>query len=242
MNKNRITRPRKPEEHKLIFTEGLDYFKTGKTSIWGKGDKATLQLLNRIDIHGRWLNLTAGDGRYNVDLLRRVDHVIASDIDASALSKLWPTTPQKYRKKLDTKVFNVTKKFPFKRNSFDGVFSTGTLHLFPRSVLKKIFLEIDRVLKPNGKIILDFATDVRRTAPDGKPLVFGNEPQYRLAEAKKILRQILKDYQLGLSVSEVIEDFQRANPPYTLSCKFVLLVADKKSSSRINIKRPAKII
>ena len=32
-------KPRKPEEKKLIFTEGIDYSKTEKTSIFGAGEK-----------------------------------------------------------------------------------------------------------------------------------------------------------------------------------------------------------
>jgi ubiquinone/menaquinone biosynthesis C-methylase UbiE len=229
MDKKKITKPRKSEENKLIFTEGINYFKTGKTSIWGKGNKITSQLLKKIKIHGKWLNLASGDGRYNLNLLRKVDSVIASDIDASALSKLWHNTPQKHREKLDTKVFDITKRLPFKDGSFDGVFCTGTLHFFPKKTLRKIISEIDRVLKSNGKVILDFATDVSRTSSGGKLITFGNEPRYSLVEAKRILKHLFKNYRLKLRTSEVIEDFQGANPPYKLNCKFVLLIADKRS-------------
>ena len=95
----KITKPTKPEEDKYIFTEGIDYFTTRKTSIWGTGDKDTLQLLKKIEIHGKWLNLAAGDGRYNLNLLKKADFVVTSDIDESALSKLWHNTPDKYKQK-----------------------------------------------------------------------------------------------------------------------------------------------
>lgn len=153
---NKITRPRPPEQDKYIFSEGINYLETGKTSIWGTGDKETLELLRKIRIRGRWLNLAAGDGRYNQQLLKKADYVVASDVDENALSKLWQTTPEKYRTKLEIKAFDLTNRFPFENNYFDGVFCTGILHIFPRKILEDIIEEADRVLKPDGKIIENF--------------------------------------------------------------------------------------
>lgn len=225
---NKITISHKPEENQYIFTKGINYFETGKTSIWGTGDKDTLELLKEIEIHGKWLNLAAGDGRYNLNLLEKANFVVASDIDKSALSKLQHNTPQKYREKLDTKAFDITKKFPFENNSFDGIFCTGTLHLFPKEVLRQIIFEIDRVLKTKGKIIIDLATDIKRISPSGKLITFDKEPLYTLNDAKRILKNFFSNYQTQMYKSEVIEHLESANPPYTLNCKFVILIADKK--------------
>lgn len=224
----RKPKPREPDEEKYVFTEGIDYSQTEKNSIWGIGDKDTLQLLKKIEIHGKWLNLAAGDGRYNLSLLEKADSVVASDIDESALSKLWHNTPKKHQSKLKTKSFDITKKFPFENNFFGGVFCTGTLHLFPKEILQKIISEIDRVLKPKGRVVLDFAADVKRTSPDGKLVTFGKEPLYILEDAKKTLKALFRNYQIEMHDSEVVEDFEAANPPYTLNCKFVILIADKK--------------
>jgi SAM-dependent methyltransferase len=223
----KITKPCKIEEDKCIFTEGVDYFKTGKNSIWGLGDKDTLRLLKKTKINGKWLNLAAGDGRYNLDLLKKADFVIASDIDKSALSKLWHNTPQQYRKKLNVKIFDITKRFPFENNSFDGVFCTGILHLFPREILQQIISEINRVLKLNGKVIIDFAADIKRTSPEGKPIIFGKEPLYSLTDAEPALKNLFKNYKIKMFKSEVVEDSEASNPPYTVNCKFVVLMGDK---------------
>lgn len=223
-----VTKPHKPKEDKYIFTEGINYFETGKTSIWGTGDKDTLEFLKKIEIHGKWLNLTAGDGRYNLDLLKKADYVVSSDIDESALSKLRHNTPTRYIKKLHTKAFDITKKFPFEDGLFDGVFCTGTLHLFPKEILQQIILEIGRVLKPNGKVIIDFATDIKRISPSGKSIIFGKEPLYTLEHAKKTLKDLFNNYNVQMRESKVVEDFEAANPPYTLNCKFIILIADKK--------------
>lgn len=225
---NKITIPHKQEENQYIFTKGINYFKTNKTSIWGKGDKDTLEFLKRTEMHGKWLNIAAGDGRYNLNLLKKADFVVASDIDESALSKLQHNTPQKYREKLDTKVFDITKKFPFENNSFDGIFCTGTLHLFPKEVLQQIIFEIDRILKLGGKIIIDFATDIKRISPSGKLITFGKEPLYTLNDAKRILKNFFSNYQTQMYESEVAEHSESANPPYILNCKFIILIADKK--------------
>ena len=223
------TKPREPDEENYVFTEGIDYSQTEKTSIWGTGDKDTLELLKKIEIHGKWLNLASGDGRYNLNLLEKADFVIASDIDESALHKLRQNTPDKFKAKLQTEVLDITNKFPFEDNSLDGVFCTGTLHLFPKEILRQIFSEIDRILKPHGRILIDFATDIKRVLPDGKLYLRKSEPQYTLKEAAKFLDDLLKNYKVQIVESEVPEEeIKTRGFVYKFSCKFILLIADKK--------------
>ena len=225
----KITHRHKPDEEEYIHTEGIDYFKTGENSIWGLGDKDTLELLEKIDIHGKWLNLAAGDGRYNLDLLKKADFVVASDLDKSALSKLWHNTPKKYRTKLDINVFDLTEEFPFEDESFEGVFCTSTLHYFPEKVLRKVFLEIDRVLKKRGRIIVEFATDINRVFPDGSLYIRKSEPLYKLEEATSFLRGLLKTYTVQIIESEVLPEHVKTERfEYTLSCKLIIIIADKK--------------
>ncbi|MBI2147170.1 class I SAM-dependent methyltransferase [Candidatus Woesearchaeota archaeon] len=224
----KMPKPRKPDEEKYIFTEGIDYSQTGKASIWGKGDKDTLELIERTEIHGKWLNLAAGDWGYTPNLLKRADFVVASDIDGGALSKLRQNTPKRYVKKLETKIFDITKRFPFEHDEFDGIFCTGTLHLFPKEIFQKIVLEINRVLKPHGRIIIDFATDIKRVLPNGKLLTFGKEPLYTVEEAKQVLEKLFKDYEIKMYESKVPEYLIKTKPCYKFSSKFILLVADKK--------------
>lgn len=224
-----MVKPLLPEQDRYIFTEGIDYSKTRNTSIWGAGDKETLELLRKIRIRGCWLNLAAGDGRYNQQLLKKADSVVASDIDENALGKLWQTTPKQYQKKLETKCFDITKRFPFENNYFDGVFCAGTLHIFPGRILEDIIRETGRVLKPGGRIILDFAADVTRIRLDGKPYLIKDEPKYTVTEAKTTLMALFKDYKIKMYESAVPEEIlKEANPAYKFSCKFILLVADKK--------------
>lgn len=218
-----------PDEEKYIHTEGINYFKTGNGSVWGPGDKDTLELLRKLDIQGTWLNLAAGDGRYNVDLLKKADFVVASDLDESALSKLWYSTPKKYRSTLTITAFDLTKRFPFEDESFDGVFCTSTLHYFPENVLRAIFLEIDRILKKRGRIMIEFATDMKRVLPDGNFYIRKSEPLYQYEEALSFLKGLLKNYETHITKSAVLpEQVKTERLEYTLSCTLIIIVADKK--------------
>ncbi len=210
------------------LTENIDYSTTGRKSVWGAGDPDTLRFLESESIRGRWLNLAAGDGRYNQQLLAKADYVVASDVDGSALQKLCATTPTKYKQKLEVKAFDVTKKFPFDNQSFEGILCTGTLHLFPRKTLEKIVKEIDRVLKSNGKVIIDFATDVKRVLPNGELYVRAGESQYTTQEAKSCLEELFKDYKITIKESSVPEEtIKSGDKQYQFSCNFLLLTAVK---------------
>ena len=216
------------DEEEYIFSEGIDYSETGKKSIWGLGDKDTLDILRKADIRGRWLNLAAGDGRYNLYLLEKADLVVASDIDKGAITKLRDTTPERYRNRLDTTAFDLTKEFPFGEGSFDGVFCASTLHYFQKDVLRHIFSETDRVTKKGARIIVEFATDIKRVFADGSLYIREPEPLYSYLDAVSFLRELLKNYKVEIIESEVPpEEIRTKRHVYTLSCRLIILAAKK---------------
>jgi len=196
---------------------------TRQDPIWGTGDELTLKVLSKLKLKGKWLNLAAGDGRYVPELLSKVSSIVATDINRKYLNKF------RGKKRVQTKVADLTKKFPFKDDSFDGVFCTGTLHLFDKKVLEFVFSEIDRVLKPKGRLIIDFATDIKRSLPSGKLKRYKNEPKYKLKTAKQMLKTLLKDYRVKLYESEWVDDLtQQPMFGYISSGYFILVVADRK--------------
>lgn len=217
------------QNDEFIYTDGIDYAKTSDNSIWGTEEEITSKVIDETVSFGKWLNLCAGDGRFNNRLVLHSEKVIAADIDDSALEKLQRITPNNLKPKLETKTFNVTEKFPFGDKSFDGIFCVGTLHLFPKEVFQKIFTEMDRVLKPGGKIIIDYATDIRREYSDGTLWVVENEPNYSLSEAKLMLSKVFKDYSIEMFTNKSEpEEVTFNDKDYEFSCNFVLIRAIKQ--------------
>lgn len=219
----------KPNEKKYIFTDDIDYTKTSNDSVWWSEEDLTKKVLLKNVKKGNWLNLCAWDGRFNNLLLANADSVIALDIDEGPLEKLYRICPLKLKSKLSIKTHNITETFPFLDNSFDWIFCSWTLHLFPKDILIKIFWEIDRVLKHNWKIVIDFATDIKRQYDDWSLWIVENEPNYKLDEALTILKELFKGYDsefindVCLPELVVLDDKQ-----YMFSCNYVLISASKK--------------
>ncbi|MBU3978563.1 class I SAM-dependent methyltransferase [Patescibacteria group bacterium] len=208
------------------------YFEGEQKSIWGKESKDFLKFIKTAKLHGFILNGGAGDGRYNNELLERADRVIAADVDPNPLQKLCKNTPPEYKQKLELNVFDITKKFPYKNNSFDGFFSTGLLHIFPKEVFENISHEIHRVVKPGGKVILGFSTDMIRTKKDGELHIYKGEPEYSLSEGEKLLKKTFKNEDFNiikmLRSHSSENNFRRSDPPYKLDSNYIYLLAKKK--------------
>lgn len=226
------TTPHLPQEDKYIFTEGINYHTTGNESIWGSEDDITVQAIESSSVHGRWLNVCAGDGRFSARLLQKVDDVVAFDIDESALSKLEAVTPQELRKKLTIQSGNVTDRFPFEDGLFDGVFCTGTLHLFPEKVLRHITTEIDRVLCSGGSIILDYATDIRRERPDGSLYTVKDEPSLTLEKGIALLKSCFPSFQTNITTASIPPEEVIISPEHRYVFRSnLLLITGKKLGS-----------
>jgi ubiquinone/menaquinone biosynthesis C-methylase UbiE len=218
-----------PDEKKLIITEGIDYLTTGNKSIWGEGDKETLEVLKKYFFGGKWLNLAAGDGRYNNGILTQADEVTATDIDQSALVKLETVTPDNLKNKLKIQRMNLLDKFPFNNNEFDGVFCVGTLHLFPEDKLKEILDEINRVTKKN--IFIDFATDISRLLPDGTQHKKPDEIGYTIEQSEKIFKENFLNFNLEITRHKVPEETVNIGDlSYVFKCNYILVRGVKKSS------------
>lgn len=175
-------------------------------SKWGIEEQETIDAINKIGFRGKILNIAAGDGRFNNKLLAYADSLIAIDIKEEELELLKKECPSKLKNKLYIKKVDITKKLPFKDKSFDGVFCTGTLHLFYKEQLKKILKEITRVLKKDGKLIIDFATDIKRLDKFNNLVILPNEESYCFDEATILLKEVLKDFELTIEHSTFKEE------------------------------------
>lgn len=193
-------------------------------SKWGIEEKETLDAINNIGFCGKILNLAAGDGRFNDKLLEIADHVVAVDISAIELKQLNGDCF-----KLTTQVMDITQTWPFDHDSFDGVFCTGTLHLFDQKTIIKILKEITRVVKKGGKIVLDFATDIRRLNKNHQPVIFDTEGSYHLDESINFFYQQLKDFNLDIDHSVFEEDHLDDSTGYQMiKGNFLIICGVKK--------------
>ena len=170
-------------------------------SKWGIEEKETLDAINSIGFNGNILDVAAGDGRFINSLLELSDKVIAIDIDSKELESL-----KGISNKLYTEVVDITKRFPYEDNSFDGVFCTGTLHLFSKETIPFILSEMNRCLKPGGKIVLDFATDIERLDINGNKVVFDGEGNYNTDESIELFKEELSNFSLNIQVSTFEEE------------------------------------
>jgi ubiquinone/menaquinone biosynthesis C-methylase UbiE len=134
--------------------------------------------------------------------------------------------------KSNANLYNLTKsasfittdlqRLPFKDKFFDSIISNGSLHHWPNP--QAVFLELERVLKPDGKI---FISDLRRDAGlfpqrvlktvltrwQGKQFDNSFQASYTIDEGKKILKQCgLK----GWSIAKTLLEFEIRGTLYKL--------------------------
>lgn len=197
-------------------------------SKWGIEEKETIDAIEKIKFNGYILNVAAGDGRFNNKILEYADKVMAIDILESELKLLKEDCHESLKDKLFTKVVDITQKIPFEDDKFDGIFCTGALHLFNKKTIAKILEEMSRVLKVNGKILLDFATDIRRIDKNNNLVIFDDEGNYHTEEAIDFFKEQLNNFDLSIEVSKFIEEDLEEGVGYNFIEGNFLIISGKK--------------
>lgn len=233
------------------FTEGGSVY-LGKPpgSIWGLPSKLTMErvgiffsehnkALRRIkQFFGRdklhtICDLGGGDGRHTPLLKSIAKIVIPLDTDPSAL---WKNRSDN-GSGVQPVAADFTEKFPIISEGVDAVFSAATLHLFSPARFDKISKEVDRIIKPNGKLFLDWSYDINRTYIEtGKPklLIFGEERQLGCQESIDLLKKAFPNFELDFEEGDVINrSFTDVEEPYTITCKSLLVTGIKRKKSSI---------
>lgn len=225
-----MAKPIIADESNYIFTEGIDYSKTSKSSIWGDEDFSTKEMLKKlVKPDSKWVNLASGDGRYNALIASIAGEVIDVDIDEGALQKLCENTPKNIKSKLILKSFNIVEPFPLESGMYDGLFSSGTLYLFPENILSNVANEISRILKVGGYIALEWAIDIKRISPMGESVIFGTEPMYNKERTVNVIQKVFPTFELNfIDGEDIYSNESEANPPYEFYCK-TLLIEGKKT-------------
>lgn len=103
---------------------------------------------------GYLLELGCGNGAYTNILKKNAKNILATDFS----SKMVEECKKRFIKDTNVKVSQANaQELPLKSETFDTIFMANLLHVV--SDCDKVLQEANRVLKPNGKIILlDFTT------------------------------------------------------------------------------------
>lgn len=150
----------KKETHTNALTLGfLTPFYDSIVNFLGFGNYFYRKIASQIDPQSRGSILDVGTGTANLALTikRRCPKakVIAVDPDENIL-KIARRKIQK--EKIDINLVKAyAQKLPFNSGTFDWIVSSFVIHHIPKPFKKQAFLEMKRVLKPEGKIlIIDF--------------------------------------------------------------------------------------
>lgn len=110
------------------------------------------------------LDLGCGTGNDTLYLVERGFKVISCDYSEVALEKIKKVIP-----KAETCLLDISKKLPFKNESFDIIIADLSLHYFDDKTTKSIMGEIKRVLKPDGHLIarVNSVEDINHGAGQG---------------------------------------------------------------------------
>ncbi|MFH1534856.1 MAG: class I SAM-dependent methyltransferase [Patescibacteria group bacterium] len=103
---------------------------------------------------GKILDLGAGQGQDSRYFAKKGYDVISTDYEKFALGLNESNIPDELKEKITVKEVDLLEKLPFYNQEFDVVYSHLSLHYFDLKTTKKIFQEIQRVLKIDGVLAL----------------------------------------------------------------------------------------
>lgn len=112
--------------------------------------------LVKISKNDKVLDIATGTGNYLIEMVKHGANGHGIDISKKMLEVL----ERKMRKlnlisKIELNVASA-EKIPYPDSYFDWVTCIGMFEYYPASYVKTVLKEIKRVIKPNGKVIVDF--------------------------------------------------------------------------------------
>jgi ubiquinone/menaquinone biosynthesis C-methylase UbiE len=105
-------------------------------------------LENEFKNGSKLLHAGCGTGQVDQDVITKFS-LTALDISGKAL-RLYKLYNGDKAKLMKANIF----KIPTKNSTFDGIYNMGVMEHFTKEENEKILLELKRILKPNGKIVL----------------------------------------------------------------------------------------
>jgi len=117
------------------------------------------------------LDVGCGDGRHCVLIEKNGGKALGIDLSRGMLKEAQTYYPQGDFQHMD--MCNLL----FNDNTFDGIWSSGSIYHVPKSEVRKVIKEFKRVLKPTGVVAVNF----KRGEGEGleeNPASYGGSPRY----------------------------------------------------------------
>ncbi len=130
------------------------------------------------------LELGCGTGNDAARLVEAGFEVTGLDLSAEALAAARRKAPD-----ATFVVADMATRLPFADASFDAVMANVSLHMFPADVTRRVFAEVERVVRPRGVFL--FHVNAREDRPlraRRRPVVAELEPNYVLEEVGQAVR------------------------------------------------------
>jgi len=152
--------------NKISLVQAKAIIQYDKSALLSNKDYPSLELVRLEKLflnkpNGKLLEYGFGSGCNTLHLLKKKYDITALDISKNAIKKV-KKIKKKKKKKNKIKFVLLKKgsqKLPFKSNNFDFIVAMSVLSLLGnKNNIINLFREFDRILKKNGKLILDINT------------------------------------------------------------------------------------
>ena len=191
-------------------------------SPYGEPSKETLSLFSELPRGAHILDVGGGDGRYALSLAMMGYNVTVLDVDIPHLEQLENSAKALLSKgagMIESLCADATKEYPFNKQ-FDAVLSAGFAYLLPPEQLEPVFARMAEAVKPEGLLVVEFATGRVRRGKEGNSLIGEKEHLYTRQEGVGILESLYE--QCGLNLNPIQEKIIHFEEPYYMHTNLII--------------------
>jgi ubiquinone/menaquinone biosynthesis C-methylase UbiE len=156
-----MLKQRIPErDHGITGEAEVAEYDTFQKHMRDKGVLETDHIIKYGISYGTTLELGPGPGYLGLEWLKKTNNTKLTGLEISEdMKRLALKNAKAYgmKNRVEYVIADATESFPFESNTFDGVFSYGSLHEWTDPI--PVFNEIERVLKAGGRF---FISDLKR--------------------------------------------------------------------------------
>ncbi len=198
-----MVKPRVVETNEGIQGFDVEIFDQMARRLRDKGWQQTGLVIKSGIISGLVLEVGSGPGYVGLEWLKKTEGTQLKGLDISPdMVELAKRNTKEYGFENRVEyVISSADKMPFSDNTFDGVFSTGSLHEWAKP--ENVFNEIYRVLKPSGKFCIG---DLRR---DMSPFI--KFLMKLLVKPKEIKPGLITSINASYTASEIEQILKKTN-------------------------------